>query len=587
MNRLKDLTRSDRLLKKEFLRYFFPAILTSAALSLSEFADSLVVANLLGSRALAVIQLGMPVTLISAGVYILLGVGGSILFAISLGQRDKEMAGRLFAVSLAAAAAVGVLLMVLSMVFFPQFSALLCRDPELSGSFSGYLRMLLLSMPFIITVLTVVSFLPPNGSPGMATAINVIANFVNVGMDFFYIKVLGMGAEGAALATVTGFGVGFVVLAAAMLLKKVKLSFKLPRIKDLALLKDIVVSGAPFSLTQIGYAIKFAISGRIAQAWGGVAGMEALSLCVQALSFAGMFMSAVLEAAAPIMAVLRGQRDYQGEKLVLRNTLVWEVVLSAACVLLFVIFPRNVAAFYKITEPKSLELAVKALWIFTPSLLLRGLYVTGQKHAQILGFKLFPLTISVFDAFAGIIPLCFLMTWIMGIDGLFWAYSITSVLSFLIWILGDLILARRSRGRFSGILLAENDIESDVLADVSLSGSNEDISRLSETVQKLCLGIGMEKKRALMAALAVEEMCIYMRKRVNNDAFFDVLLRSYSDRVEIDFRTIGPGSDPNEDDVSGADENLLLLRSLKGEIKYDVVMGMNCTEIILPKGSES
>ena len=470
-----------------------------------------------------------------------------------------------------------------SFVFFRPFSKLLCSEAELYEGFSSYLRVLLLSMPFLITVLAFVSFLPPCGAPGMATAINVIANVVNIGMDVVYIKLFKMGPEGAAWATVTGYGVGALVLLIAVLSKKIKIRFRFPKLSDMKLLKEIIPMGAPFSVTQVGYAIKFAVCGRIAQAFGSTAGMEAFSLCVQALSITSIFLAAVMEASQPIMALLYGQRDYKGEGLVLRNTLILELVFSVACSLLFFIFAKQAAAIYNITEPGALTLAVRGLRIFAFSVISRGVFVTIQKQAQIIGQKIYPLFISLFDGIIGIIPLCFLLTSLLGIDGLFWAYELTGVLTLVICAVWNIVLVRRSNGRLKGLFLNVSETESDVVMDATVTNSAEDISSISSTLQKRCLVLGMDEKKAFRTALLVEEMGIYLKEQLKGRGYMDILLRSFDDRIEIDFRTIGAEADPNADGGGEPDANKDILRSMASEIRYDFVMGMNCTEIVINK----
>ena len=137
--------------------------------------------------------------------------------------------------------------------------------------------------------------------------------------------------------------------------------------------------------------------------------------------------------------------------------------------------------------------------------------------------------------------------------------------------------------RLYGLLLYEKETESDVVMDATVTNSAEDISKISAELQKRCLDLGMNGKKALRAALLVEEMGIFIMNRMQKKAYMDVLLRSYENRVEIDFRTIGGEGDPNEDDDADIYENVRILRGIASEIKYDFVMGMNCTEIFLKK----
>ena len=94
---------------------------------------------------------------------------------------------------------------------------MLCRNQELLPSFKGYMQVLLLSAPFEIVILTFVSFLPSAGYPGFSTAVNVIANVINIFMDYVYIHFFHMGVNGAAWATLTGYLCATLVVAFAIL----------------------------------------------------------------------------------------------------------------------------------------------------------------------------------------------------------------------------------------------------------------------------------------------------------------------------------------------------------------------------------
>jgi Na+-driven multidrug efflux pump len=55
----KDYKRSNRNMSRKLLQYMIPSMITYTALSLNEFADSMIVSNLLGSGAMA-ISTGCP-----------------------------------------------------------------------------------------------------------------------------------------------------------------------------------------------------------------------------------------------------------------------------------------------------------------------------------------------------------------------------------------------------------------------------------------------------------------------------------------------------------------------------------------------
>ncbi len=111
------LKRSYGILVRQFRKYLLPTLVTTAALSLNEFADSMLVSNLLGSQAMAVVNLGYPVMLLMTAIETLCGSGGSTCYALLLGERKGEEAGKVLFLSLAAALLAGLALMAAGMLF--------------------------------------------------------------------------------------------------------------------------------------------------------------------------------------------------------------------------------------------------------------------------------------------------------------------------------------------------------------------------------------------------------------------------------------------------------------------------------------
>ena len=59
-----EFKRNDKILKRKFYQYLLPSILSVAATSLNEFLDSIVVAQTLGSDAMALVNMACPVMLV-------------------------------------------------------------------------------------------------------------------------------------------------------------------------------------------------------------------------------------------------------------------------------------------------------------------------------------------------------------------------------------------------------------------------------------------------------------------------------------------------------------------------------------------
>lgn len=561
-------------------------MITYAALSLNEFVDSMLVSNLLGSEALAIVSLGAPVMLVMAALYSLLGSGGSTVYAIAIGGRDHETAGKSLTASVIAAIASGLILMVLGNLFSGPLTRLLCADQGLQATFESYLRVLMLSSLPVIVILTFVTFLPAAGYPKFSTAVNVIANVVNIALDYVYIRYFGMGVNGAAWATLTGYIAAALVVLIAMVAGKMKFHFSRHITDSMTTIREILTLGRPDAMSQIGMALQFAVCNRLAAAAAAADGVVAFSLCLQSSSIMSVFIGAVIGASVPMLAVLHGQHDYSGEAGILRTSMVSQFIASAAGMMLFIAFAPQAAALYNITEPGQLALSVYALRIYSLMYIARDAVITYYRYLKVIGLERYSTVLSALDSFAAIVPIAWILVRIMGINGLWWAFPVTEVLLVILTLACNRIYEKRSGGKLRGPLLTEHDEEAEPVLDVTISGDPEDISDISMRLQEICENNGIGKRESVLAALAVEEIAVYAANRKSQSSHMDILARLNRGDVEIDFRSLGEAFDPLSDEDGDIQENVRLLRSIASSIETDYLLGMNSTRIVIEgKGS--
>lgn len=577
------LKRNYKILLNKFVRYLIPTMITTIALSLNEFVDSMLVANLLGSEAMGIVNLGFPVMLLMAAIYTLLGTGGATLYAICLGERQPVKAGKILFLSLAAAIFCGLLIFAVGKIFPEPLISLLCHEKTLTADFAPYFQALIFSAPFLIFVLTLVSFLSPSGAPALATVVNVIANVVNLIMDYVYITYFDMGVAGAAWATLTGYIAGILILPIIFWRGAVRLHFYKAGRHDLNLLLESATTGAAAALTQLGFAIKFAFCNVLAATYGGTIGVVAFAFCLQIMSFVAVFYAGIIGAVLPILGVLHGERDFSGRHHLLKISSLCELIIVSALVIWFEIAPQQAISIYNITDPSAMSLAERGLRIFALSFILRSLCITFMYYLQILQKKYYAMIISLFDGFVGIVPLAWIMCQLMGMDGLWWTYLLNSVMLFVGILFWNYHLIRKPDSNYTGLLLSERDEQAKQIWDFTMTSNVQDISFVSEQLCALGEKGGLNHKQAMRFGLAVEEMVVYTSNHIHKQFPIDILVRLYDDRIEINFRSLGNSFSPLSNTDSDDTLNLRLLRALAVSLEYDYIMGMNSTKIILER----
>ena len=580
------MTRSGLILNRNLRKYLLPSIATAIAISLDEFVDSIIVANVLGPDAMTIVNLASPAMLIIAAIYILLGVGGSSVYALSIGQRDSVKAGKIFSVSLVSALLLSLLLLGGGMIFISPLCSLLCgSDASLMEQLVSYIRVLLLSAPLIIGVQVVSLFFPAAGSPGLTTAISITANAINLICDYLYLKVFSLGINGAAWATVTGYSLCLLLLIFVLVRKKVRLYAVLPRLRDFRLIGQIAAQGAANSVGQVGFAVKYAFFNNLALSLGGSIALQVFTVCIQLISIMSIGLEGVVDAVAPFAATLRGQKDYSGIRFVLRWGAVNITVISVALTVLFELFPGLLYRMFNVTDPEVIKLAGVGIRIFLVMFLIRGITILFMIYSRLAGHRLYSVIVSLMDGFALLIPVAAVLSAILGLTGIWLSFPVTAFLLFFGIFVVNRILVSRSRGRLHGFFLLENEPEGVALYDMTISENDENITRLSTELTDFCLAHGTAREKASRIGLIAEEMAVYTRRHRKSGELIDVMARVSAEEVTLEFRGEGTPFDPFAESREDVPENIALIRKLPSKIDYDYILGMNSTRFVLTQGN--
>ena len=571
--------RNGNILNKKFFQFLLPTALSVMAVSLNEFVDGILVANLIDADAMTLVGMGSPLMIAYGMVYTLLGVGGSTVYAKYLGRYETEKADRAFTVTALAAAAISLAVLLLGFAFMGPLSAALCRAAEYRAVFDGYLKALLLSSVLIIPIQVLISFTPAFGCPGTGTFINIAANAVNLIMDYVLIRFFSMGLAGAAYATLSGYVVGLAIILALCAAGKLRLPFASVSPRDGGELLEAASVGVSPAANQAGYCVKISFSNALAFSLAGMAGTTVFTVCMQAVSMVSVFIGGVINAVIPIVSSLYGQRDYSGVKILMKTAALVQFAMNLAILLFLELWPQGILAIYNVTG-ESAPLAAAGLRIFALMFLFRGFVLLYIYYFPVIGRRTYAFLISLADGFAGLIPLALLLTKRNGIDGLWQSYALLSVLLLCAVLAVNLVISRRSGGKYSKLLLLEHEDKAIPVYERSIKTEAASVSRLSESIQAFCVREGVEARLALLTALSVEEMGAYTADQNSSARIedLDILLKIYPDHILMDFRSIG-----RPFDTSAAPEeysNMAVLKKIVTSMEYHYILGMNQTRLV-------
>lgn len=575
--------RNGKILSNRFSAFLLPSILSGIATALDEFVDSIVVSNLLGSSAMSIVNMSMPLMTMYACIFMLLGTGGAAVYARSLGQMNRKGAGISFTGPLIAAVLISILVTLVGLFNINWLTALLCNVKSLQPGFSSYAKVVLISAPMIILLQFIVCYLPAAGYPKFSAALNLIANGINLVFDIIYIKFFNTGVEGAAYATLTGYGVAFALLFIALFLKKIHIQAATPKLSLIRKLPECIRFGSVYALGQLLISIKLTYSNHVAAQYAGENGVVAFSVCIQLMSIVSIFVSAAVGVMIPLGSSLYGQKDYQGVKIVMKRCIIFISVCMAACITFFEVFPQFAIILFSVKDAEAADICCVGIRIFSIMFLFRAVALAFIYELQIIGKTIYSLLLSVFDGFAGILLISMVLCPLMGVNGLWWAYVFSGIIMSAAVPLINFVYTRHHKPSLDVLTLLPKENEFSEVFSKTVTGKMPDYEEVIKQLNEFCLKRGLSKNQANIVSVAAEEMSVITLKHCKGlrNSLTDIIVRISDSEFIMDFRSLGAPFDVMSIPDTGEFSNLFVLKKISDDLTFDYVMGMNQTRITI------
>ena len=188
---------------KQFVRYVTQNIFGMLGISCYIIADTFFIAKAAGTDGITVLNLVLPIYNLIFAIGSMIGVGSATRFTI-LRAQGEERAHDYFSNAICFVWMIGILF-TLAGIFIPdKIIALMGGDAGIVALGTGYTRIFLLFTPFFMMNYVIMAFVRNDNQPSLAMAGTLARSLSNKLFDYIFMYQLGMGLEGAALATAAG-----------------------------------------------------------------------------------------------------------------------------------------------------------------------------------------------------------------------------------------------------------------------------------------------------------------------------------------------------------------------------------------------
>ncbi len=247
-----ELLMTEGPILQKILRYALPIFVGYLFQQLYNTADALIVGNLIGSTALAAVTSTGTITYLAIGFFLGFSVGAGIVIARHIGAGDDESTVRAVHTAVALGLFFSVVLTAAGILLSPAILRLMGTPDDVFGDAALYLKVYFAGSTGFVMYNTFVGILQASGDSKHPLYYLIVSSVLNVVLDLLFVAGLGMGVEGAALAT----GISQVTAALLVLHRlrhrsdAIRVRFRRLRF-DRGNLREIVRYGLPTAIQDI------------------------------------------------------------------------------------------------------------------------------------------------------------------------------------------------------------------------------------------------------------------------------------------------------------------------------------------------
>ena len=404
--------------------------------------------GLLGSKAVAGVGVGGMFTWLSQGLAAMARMGGQVQVAQCIGRGERDRAHGFAQAAVQLATLMGMAYAVISLLFTRQMVAFFqLTDPEAQTAALSYTKIACGLIVFSFLTLTMTGLYTAQGDSKTPFLANLIGLVTNMILDPVLILGPGpfpkLGVVGAAIATVTAQAIvmtmmilGVIIQKKENVLKGIHLTAKIPR----EYLGGLCRIGIPTAIQGMAYCAISMVLTRMVSAYGAEAvATQRVGGQIESISWntADGFAAALNAFIAQNYGAGKMDRVRKGYRASLWTVGIWGLLIGVV----FICFPQTIADIF-FHEPKAVATAVGYLVIIGFSEAFMCVELTTVGALSGLGRTRLCSIISITFTSARI-PLAIILGGLIGLSGIWWALSVTSIVKGIIFTCTFLWITRK------------------------------------------------------------------------------------------------------------------------------------------------
>lgn len=428
-------------LPKLLKNYAIPSIIAMLVSSLYNIVDQIFIGQGVGYLGNAATNVAYPLTTICLAIALLLGVGSAARFSLALGAKEKEHAALAVGNAISMMFLFGMIYFILIEIFLDPLLTVFGSTQDIMPYAQSYTKITAIGMPLLIVTNGMSNLARADGSPKFSMTCMLVGAIINTILDPIFIFVFDMGVAGAALATVIGQFVSFLMaISYIRKFKHIDLKKKHFKLRGLECLK-IASLGMSNSLNQLAITIvQIVLNNSLiyygAQSiYGSEIPLASSGIVMKTNAILLSVIIGISQGSQPIISFNYGAKNYDRVKGIYKLAISYSLVVSLIGFIAFQFFPKQVISLFGTGDQLYFEFAVKFMRIFLFMFLINGIQLISANFFAAIGKAIKGVFLSLCRQVLFLIPLILILPVFFGIDGILFAAPIADGLAFLVTVL--------------------------------------------------------------------------------------------------------------------------------------------------------
>ncbi|MBE5855408.1 MAG: MATE family efflux transporter [Lachnospiraceae bacterium] len=420
-----------------YLTLAIPVVLSMVVQLVYNMVDTYFISQTNNTALIAGVSVCTPLFTLMLAVGDFFALGGSSVMSRLLGAGQLEKSKRISTFSIYASLAFGLLVTLIMLLFQQPILGLLGADETTWTYATAYYRWLVLGAPVIIFSLMPSNLLRTVGKPNAGMVITILGAVINMVLDPVFIFGLGLGAAGAAIATVIGYICSAVAAILYIALKCDELSFDIRNLffKDDetgtgADIQSVFAIGLPASITNLMQTLGIMLTNRALRTYGSDS-IAMMGIVLKIVNVAMLVIVGLAFGGQPLTGYCYGSGNMSRLKKVLKFAYLLIAGTAAVLAALLMAFAVPLVSIF-VEAPELIAQGVQMLRLQMPGMVFMGICLVTICTFQSTGKGLPSFLLSICRQGVVFAIVLFVMKYALGYMGVISAQFVTDAITAVI-----------------------------------------------------------------------------------------------------------------------------------------------------------